>query len=124
MNDEYLSVRIDTVHFRVYIHRSTLEAMNKPPFIRLGFHPQSQRLIVLGTWEDEKSAIRVKYSTGVTFCVYSKSLIEGIRMIGDCLKEDGSFLFRGTKERTEPAVSFPMDKACDPTITDRGGTEA
>ena len=70
----------------------------------------------------EKSAIRVKYSTGATFCVYSKSLIEGIRMIGDCLKEDGSFLFRGMKEKTDPAVSFPLDQACDPDVTDRGGS--
>lgn len=122
MNDENLFLRIDTVHSRVYIHKSTLEAMDHPKYIRLGFHPQSQRLIVLGTWENEISAIRVKYQAGSTFCVHSKSLIEGIRLIGDCLKEDGSFLFRGMKEGSEMAVWFPIDQACDLSNLDKGGS--
>ena len=107
-NEKELFLRIDTRHNSLCIHRPTLESIGNPEFIHLGFHPKSKKLMVLGTWIDEKKAIRVKYDRGESFYIYSKSLIDGIRMISGSLKKQGSYLLKGKKAASIPAISFSV----------------
>lgn len=108
--EKELLLRIDTRHNSLCIHRPTLESIGNPEFIHLGFHPKSKKIMVLGTWIDEKKAIRVKYDRGESFYIYSKSLIDGIRMISGALTKQGSYLIRGKKVASIPAISFSVDE--------------
>ena len=101
-------LRINTRYNRIGIHRHTLESIGNPEFIHLGFHPTSGRLMVLGTWGDEKKAIRVHYDQKGSFYFYSKSLINGIRMINGALNKQGSYLFKGTLIDSIPAICFSV----------------
>ena len=106
--EKELLLRIDTRRSSLCIHRPTLESIGNPEYIHLGFHPKSKKLMVLGTWIDEKKAIRVKYDRGESFYIYSKSLIDGIRMITGSLEKQGSYLLKGKKALSIPAISFSV----------------
>ena len=66
-----LSLRIDVCNHRICIHRSTLREIGDPEFIHLGVHPGTTNLIILGTWVDERRAIRVRFTKGGSFFVNS-----------------------------------------------------
>ncbi len=106
--EKELLLRIDTRRNSLCIHRPTLESIGNPEYIHIGFHPKSKKLMVLGTWIDEKKAIRVKYDRGESFYIYSKSLIDGIRMISGSLEKQGSYLLKGKKALSIPAISFSV----------------
>ena len=103
-----LSLRIDVCNHRICIHRSTLRQIGEPEFIHIGFQPGTTNLIVLGTWVDERRAIRVRFTKGGSFFVNSKPLIEGIRNKTHCLENPGSYLLKGKKIGGLPAISFSL----------------
>ena len=104
-----LTMRIDTRNYRIYIHKPSLEAIGNPDFVRLGFYAQTNCLMLLGTWTDEKKAIRVTYNTTGTFTVFSKPLIQGIQKVSGCLGEPATYLLRGRKKPSMPAIIYPVD---------------
>ena len=106
-----LSLRINVYTHRICIHRSTLREIGDPEFIHLGVHPGTENLIVLGTWVDERRAIRVRFTKGGSFFVNSKPLIEGIRNTIHCLETPGSYLLNGKKIGSLPAISFSLKDA-------------
>lgn len=117
-NGTDLSLRIDVRNNRICIHRSTLREIGEPRFIHLGVHPGTTSLVVLGTWIDERRAIRVRFTKGGSFFVSSKPLIEGIRSTAHCLEMPGSYLLKGKKVGSIPAIAFSL---CDVEIEDEGG---
>ena len=106
-----LSLRINVCTHRICIHRSTLREIGDPEFIHLGVHPGTTNLIILGTWVDERRAIRVRFTKGGSFFVNSKPLIEGIRNTIHCLATPGSYLLKGKKIGSLPAISFSLKDA-------------
>ena len=107
-NCKELSLRIDVRNHRICIHRATLREIGEPEFIHLGVHPGTTNLIVLGTWVDERRAIRVRFTKGGSFFVNSKPLIDGIRNQVHCLEIPGSYLLKGKKVGSLPAISFSL----------------
>ena len=90
-----LSLRIDFRNHRICIHKTTLREIGEPAFIHLGVHPGTMNLVVLGTWVDERRAIRVRYTKSGSFFVHSKPLIEGIRSAAHFPETDNSYLLKG-----------------------------
>ena len=103
-----LRLRIDTRNHRICVHRSTLREIGEPEFIHLGVHPETSNLIVLGTWVNERRAIRVRFTKGGSFFVNSKPLIEGILNKVHCFETPGSYLLKGKKVGSLPAISFSL----------------
>ena len=67
--------------------------------------------MVLGTWIDEKKAIRVHFDQKGSFYFYSKPLIDGIREINGSLKKEGSYLLKGRQVESMPAIYFSVRDA-------------
>ena len=106
-----LTLRIDTKYNRISIHRKTITAIGNPTFIHLGYEPELKSLMILGTWIDDTKAIKLIYDSSGSFCIHSKKLIEGIRLVGNVLMHPGSFLLYGEKVKNVAAVSFCLKKA-------------
>lgn len=106
--EKRLSLRVDSRNYRICIHRSTLREIGEPAFIHLGVHPDTMSLIVLGTWIDERRAIRVRFSKGGSFFVNSKPLIAGIQSSAHLLEVPGSYLLKGKKIGSIPAIAFSL----------------
>lgn len=108
MNNQELTIRIDTRYNRFCIHRKALKAIGNPTYIHLGYRADTKELMVLGTWVDDRKSIRVRYTGSGSFYVNSKGLIEGIRSVSRILLEDGSYIVAGKKAEQFPAISFPL----------------
>lgn len=104
-----LGLRIDAKYYRICIHRATLKAIGNPEFISLGIHPESRRLVVLAAAEEEKDAIRVRYSDENTFCIHSRVLLDGIRTIAPQIGARDSCLLYGKLLKAQNAVAFDMN---------------
>lgn len=107
-NDKDLSLRIDIRNHRICIHKATLREIGDPAFIHLGVHPGSMNLVVLGTWVDERRAIRVRFTKAGAFYIHSKPLIEGIRSVARFPEMKNSCLLKGKKIGSIPAISFSL----------------
>ena len=105
-SDKDLSLRIDFRNHRITIHKATLREIGNPAFIHLGVHPGTMNLVVLGTWVDERRAIRVRFTKAGTFYIHSKPLIEGIRSVAHFPEIKNSCLLKGKKIGSIPAISF------------------
>ena len=103
-----LSLRIDVRNHRICIHKATLHEIGDPDFIHLGVHPRSMSLIVLGTWVDERKAIRVRFTKSGTFYIHSKPLIEGILSAAHFHEMKKSCLLTGKKIESLPAITFSL----------------
>ena len=103
-----LHLRIDFRNHRILIHRSTLRMIGDPAFIHLGVNPEKMTLIVLGTWIDERRAIRVRFTKSGSFYVSSKPLIEGIKSVVKSPDSSDSYLLSGKKIASIPAISFSL----------------
>ena len=98
---------------RIYIHKSTLDAVGNPKFIHIGFQPERKNLMILGKWINESKAVRVCVNKNGVFCISSKALIDGLRIMGSCLKRDGSYYLTGHPFTCAPAISFPIHQLSD-----------
>ena len=107
-SEKDLSLRIDVRNHRICIHKATLREIGNPAFIHLGVHPKTMNLIILGTWADERRAIRVRFTKAGTFYIHSKPLIEGIRRIARFQETKRSCLLKGKKIESIPAISFSL----------------
>ena len=103
-----LSLRIDFRNHRICIHKTTLREIGEPAFIHLGVHPGTMNLVVLGTWVDERRAIRVRFTKAGSFYINSKPLIEGIRKMTYVPEDRYSYLLKGRKIGSIPAISFSL----------------
>ena len=111
-NDEKgLYLRIDTRYNRFCIHKSVLKSIGNPEFIQLCFHPKCRELMILSALMDETKAIRVHYCKDRSFFVYSKALIDGIRIISGSLQKQRSYLLKGKLIDSIPAISFSVGDA-------------
>ena len=125
-----LSLRIDVRNHRIRIHKATLREIGEPAFIHLGVHPGTMNLVVLGTWVDERRAIRVRYTKGGAFYIHSKPLIDGIQNIAHFHETKKSCLLKGKKIRSIPAISFSLhdmaveeDRGCHDEGTAENGAD-
>ena len=107
-SEKDLSLRIDVRNHRICIHKGTLREIGDPAFIHLAVHPVSMTLVVLGTWVDERRAIRVRFTKAGSFLVHSKPLIEGIRSLAHFPETKNSCLIKGKKIGSIPAISFSL----------------
>lgn len=107
-SEKDLSLRIDFRSHRITIHKTTLREIGDPAFIHLGVHPGTMNLVVLGTWVDERRAIRVRFTKAGSFYIYSKPLIEGIQRVAHFPEIKTSCLLKGKKIGSIPAISFSL----------------
>ena len=107
-SDKDLSLRINVCHHRICIHKAALREIGDPAFIHLGVHPPTMNLVVLGTWIDERRAIRVRFTKTGSFYIHSKPLIEGICNLAHFPETKNSCLLRGKKIGSIPAISFSL----------------
>ena len=129
-SEKDLSLRIDIRNHRICIHKATLREIGDPAFIHLGVHPGSMNLVVLGTWVDERRAIRVRFTKAGSFFVNSKPLIEGIRSVVRVPETKNSFLLKGKKIGSIPAIAFSLhdmvvveERGCHEKGTDENGAD-
>lgn len=111
MDGQEYTIRIDTKYSRICIHRKTLNAIDNPRFIHLGYQSKTKELMILGTWVDDRKSIRVRYNSSGSFYINSKGLIEGIRSVSNILLDDASYLAAGKKADSLPAISFSLSEA-------------
>lgn len=109
MND--VKLRIDTRYFRMCIHRQALKAIGDPPFLNFGYDPDTMQLIILGSWVDDRKAVRVRYDTSGSVYVFSKPLLVGIQQVSKILTETASYLVQGNVRETERFLIFPLNEA-------------
>jgi len=107
-SEKDLSLRIDIRNHRICIHKATLQEIGEPAFIHLGVHPGTMNLVVLGTWIDERRAIRVRFTKTGAFYIHSKPLIEGIMSMAHFPETKNSCLLKGKKIGTIQAISFSL----------------
>ena len=67
--------------------------------------------MILRALMDETKAIRVHYNKDRSFFVYSKALIDGIRIISGSLQKQRSYLLKGKLIDSIPAISFSVGDA-------------
>lgn len=103
-----LGLRIDAKNDRICIHRTTLKAIGSPEAITLGIKPKCGKLIVMAYVRGLGRAIQVDYNNGDSFWVFSKFLMESIQSWMPQIDECGSYLLKGKKMESVPAVVFDM----------------
>ena len=106
-----VKLRIDTRYFRMCIHRYALKIIGDPPFLNFGYDPESMRLVVIATWEDDHKSFRVRYDNSGSVYIHSKTLLVGIRKVSHILMEKGSYLVEGEVWRDKKMIVFPLQEA-------------
>ena len=103
-----VKLRIDTRYFRMCIHRQALKAIGNPMFLHFGYDPDSMRLLVVGSWVDDRKSVRVRYDKSGSVYVYSKPLLLGIREVSHILMEQASYIVAGEAREDERILIFPL----------------
>lgn len=106
-----VKIRIDTRYYKICIHRQALKQIQNPPFLNFGYDPDTMRLLVIGTWVDDRKSVRVRYDNSGSVYVFSKSLLTGIREVSHILTEIGSYLVEGEVREDEKLLIFPLNDA-------------
>lgn len=104
-------LRIDTRYFRMLIYRQALKAIGDPAFINFGYDPDTMRLMVMGSWVDDRKSVRVRQNKSGSVYVFSKPLIVGIRKVSNILTEEASYLVEGEVQESERIIIFPLKDA-------------
>lgn len=105
-----VKLRIDTRYYRICIHRQALKAIGNPSFLNFGYDPETMRLLIVGSWVDDRKSVRVRYNKSGSVYVYSKSLLQGIREVSHILMEEASYLVAGEAREDERILIFPLGK--------------
>ena len=106
-----VKIRIDTRYFRICIHRQALKAIGEPAFLNFGYDPDTMRLLVVGSWVDDRKSVRVRYDNSGSVYVFSKPLLQGIRQVSHVLTARGSYIVEGEARSTDKVLIFPLAKA-------------
>lgn len=106
-----VKLRIDTRYYRMCIHRQALKEIGDPPFLNFGYDPENMRLMIIGSWVDDRKAVRVRYSTSGSVYVFSKPLLVGIRQVSNILTSNASYLVEGEVREKERFLLFPLKDA-------------
>ena len=106
-----VKLRIDTRYFRMCIHRQALKAISDPLFLHFGYDPETTRLLIVGSWVDDRKSVRVRYDNSGSVYVYSKPLLQGIRQVSHVLMDRASYIVEGTAQESERILIFPLGKA-------------
>lgn len=106
-----IKMRIDTRHFQLSIHRQALKAIGNPPFVNLGYQPETMQLMIMGTWLDDRKSVRVRFTKGGSNFICSKPLLQGIREVSHILKETGSYIVEGETIESKGILIFPLKDA-------------
>ena len=106
-----VKLRIDTRYFRMCIHRQALKTIGDPLFLHFGYDPGTTRLLIVGSWVDDRKSVRVRYDNSGSVYVYSKPLLEGIRQVSHVLMDSTSYIVEGTAQESERILIFPLGNA-------------
>jgi len=106
-----LFIRINTISNRISIHKNTLEALDNPKYIQLGFNIQNKHMVIVPAVTKGKDRVRLYFTRDGACFVYSKAMIDGMRLLSGVLEGKGSYLLEGAKSDKEPAVCFDMVNA-------------
>lgn len=106
-----VKIRIDTRYFRICIHRQALKAIGDPTFLNFGYDPETMRLMVVGSWVDDRKSVRVRYDNSGSVYVYSKPLLLGIRQVSGILMARASYIVEGEVRESDRIIFFPLRKA-------------
>lgn len=105
------SIRINMRYSRITIHRNTLEALDNPEYIRLGYCPGTRQMMIVPADSSEKDGIRLLFSKEGRCYVHSKAMLDGIRLVGGVLSTGESYLVYGVSLKDENAISFDLCRA-------------
>ncbi len=106
-----LSIRIDVRYNQIFFHQTTLKEIGDPKFIWIGIQRSTKDLIIFAEGIDRCRAIRVWYSPSGSFTLRSKPLIKCIQLGTHCLEKPGSYLLKGKKISSIPAISYSLKDA-------------
>ena len=104
-----LYIRIDVRYFKISFHKATLESIGNPEYIRVGYHSKTKRLVIFSAGENIQRAVRLRFKKDGSGYVHSKWLLSEIRKADSVLTEDGSYLLKGKRLDSIPAVVFPLE---------------
>lgn len=105
------SIRINMKYSRITIHRNTLEVLDNPEYIRLGYCPGTKQMMIFTADSSEKDGIRLLFSKEGRCYVHSKAMLDGIRLVGGVLSTGESYLVYGVSLKDENAISFDLCRA-------------
>ncbi|MBQ8306791.1 MAG: hypothetical protein IJX90_11315 [Blautia sp.] len=106
-----VKLRIDTRYFRMCIHRQALKAIGDPLFLHFGYAPETTRLLIVGSWVDDRKSVRVRYDNSGSVYVFSKPLLQGIRQVSHVLMDRASYIVEGTAQEADRILIFPLGQA-------------
>lgn len=106
-----IKIRIETRYFRINIHKQALKAIGNPPFLNFGYQPEKMKLMIMGSWLDDRKSVRVRYEVSGSIYIFSKPLIQGIREVSHILMNEGSYIVEGAATETESILIFPLKEA-------------
>ena len=120
-NSHSLTILVNTKYSRITVHKVTLNALGNPAFIQLGYNSVKNRLMLFGAQKPAQNTIRVVLKQN-SFCfIHSKSFMKGLMTVSKSIKEEGTYLLKGEKDKQLSAAYFSLDNA-EKVIesTDRG----
>lgn len=110
-NSHSLTILVNTKYSRITVHKITLNALGNPAFIQLGYNSVKNRLMLFGVQKPAQNTIRVVLKHN-SFCfIHSKSFMKGLMIVSKAIKEDGTYLLKGEKDKQLSAAYFSLDNA-------------
>ena len=123
-----IKLRIEAKYFRMCIHRHALKAIGDPEFINFGYDPETMRLMIMGSWVDDRKSVRVRVNKQGSVYVFSKPLIMGIRRVSHILMEEATYFVEGEVSDSERLIIFPLREAVvsasDALMDDMGSVDS
>lgn len=106
-----LTILVNTKYSRITVHKITLNALGNPAFIQLAYNSVKNRLMLFGVQKPAQNTIRVVLKHN-SFCfIHSKSFMKGLMIVSKAIKEDGTYLLKGEKDKQLSAAYFSLDNA-------------
>ena len=110
-NSHSLTILVNTKYSRITVHKVTLNALGNPAFIQLGYNSVKNRLMLFGAQKPAQNTIRVVLKQN-SFCfIHSKSFMKGLMIVSKAIKEEGTYLLKGEKDKQLSAAYFSLDNA-------------
>ena len=106
-----VKIRLNTQYYQIYIYRQALKAIGDPIFINFGYDPETKRLMIIGTWIDDRKSVRVRCNKEGAVYVFSKALIVGIQKVSNILTTTGSYVVKGAVLEAEKVLIFHLEDA-------------
>ncbi len=110
-NSFSLTLLINTKYSRITVHKVTLNALGNPAFIQLGYNSAKNRLMLFGSQKPAQNTIRVVLKHNSFCLIHSKSFMKGLITVSKAIKEEGTYLLKGEKDKNLSAAYFSLDNA-------------